>query len=175
MLQESQTFSPESENINLEVLNKIPDYAKDNFDYFLGTSNDSAEYDKYKRLDIIPTNNLCLYMVDNPAAELAPGYPNPDDYRQKKFGFVIEGFKEEYPELWAKACGVMAAYCELKNKNLDLMFIKDKTDVIIQKMSDNEILLDELFLAKAEVCSDVFKIIAPQMKAYDIDPISICM
>lgn len=175
MLQESQTFSSESENTNLEVLNKIPDYAKDNFDYFLGTSNDSAEYDKYKRLDIIPTNNLCLYMVNDPKPELIPGYPNPDDYRQKRFGFIIEGFKEEYPELWAVACNAMAKYCELKNKNMDLMFIKDKSDVVIQKISDNKVLLDELFLAREKACSDVFKIIAPQMKAHNQDPADICI
>jgi len=147
--------------------NDYPDYGIRNLDYFFGREADSKTRAEYLRRGLIPTNNLSVYFVDEPLAELAPGIPNTYDYRQKPFGATIQNFKQAHPDLWEAAkASAQETTSAMRQHTKALLEHTDATDL--------QMAADQASWNKAEIYDRVFRIIAPQLQAAGIDPLEVC-
>jgi hypothetical protein len=148
-----------------------PSYGTRNMDYFLGHPADADEREAYERRGLIPTNNLNLYIVDEPNPEFAPGIPNPHDYRQRSFGPIIEALRQTYPELWEKAVGaIRQAQVRLEEYSALLTEGRKK-----EEEAELAATAEEAVWERRKACDEIFRIIAPQMEAAGLDPMEICI
>ena len=157
-----------SEHLSKEP--KHPDYATRNVEYFLGHPSDAEDREEYERRGPVPTNNLNLYIVDDPDPEFAPGIPNPHDYRQRSFGPIIETLRQEHSELWDEARDAI----QLSNallREYGRLLSEGKKD----EAAGLSVATDEAVWTRREACDRIFRIIAPQMQAAGIDPLEICI
>lgn len=147
----------------------LPDYGMRILDYFYKEgSSDQKNRDDYLKRGLIPTNNLSLYIVDEPKTEIGPGIRNPFDYHQKPFGVIIENFKSSNPELWNDAKTTKENYNEAIQNYVTLL--QSGKPISPDVKSDAEMLL----LRKSEVYDKVIRIIGPQLLAISIDPLDLC-
>ena len=151
------------------------DYRSRVHDYFFSHVNSEEECKYYESRDLTFTNNLHLWFVDDPEHEIASGFPNPYDYRQRPFGPVLDAFRREHPDLWREVQQVM------QTKRLDLaIYAKLLTQENItpeileeyeQKQKDYSANLRE---QAAITKSRAFDILAPQLLDVGIDPLDLC-
>ena len=146
-----------------------PAFGVRNFERLYGNPQDAALRAEYVRRGIIPTNNLFLYIVDEPKPELAPGIRNTFDYRQRPFGTVISQLRDNSPNLWEQAKKVAAESTRRTTEFSDLLFEGRADEAMLLRAG-----VDEAYWAKAEVFDTVFRIIAPQLEALGIDPVEVC-
>lgn len=146
-----------------------PDYGMRSLDYFYGGQERHDQRKAYEERGLIPTNNLSLYIVDEPEADIGPGIPNHIDYRQRPFGVVIEQLRLSQPELWEEAKRTAAEHTAIMTAFSDLLRTGQK-DVARQL----EVMADEAYWAKGAVYDKVIRAIAPALEAEGIDPLDVC-
>lgn len=151
-----------------------PSYAERLFDHFMGRPEDTEKRAEYMRRGLIPTNNLCLLIVDEPAAEMVPGtgIPNPHDYRQKPYGHILEALKTDQPEVWEQAKEVTAQRTARMSSYWGALF----RDRYAENPETQEIAAqcEAIEWDEAEVYTCVIQILAPQLEAEGFDPLEIC-
>jgi hypothetical protein len=144
------------------------------FEHYMGRPEDTEKRAEYVRRGLIPTNNLNLLIVDEPAAELAPGagIPNPHDYRQKPYGHILEDLKTNQPEVWEQAKEVSAQSRALMSSYWDTISGDHDTKSVEAKEIAAQ--CEATGWAEAEVYTCVMQILAPQLEAEGFDPLEIC-
>lgn len=149
----------------------MPTYEQRLFDYFMGRSEDAEKRAEYIRRGLIPTNNLSLLIVDEPEAELAPGIPNPSDYRQQSYGHLVIALRENQPELWARAKEVAANTEAVQREYWDTMVSQGAESAEARELAAQ---VEGVGWTKAEVYTEVMHILGPQMEVEGLDPLDIC-
>jgi len=147
----------------------LPDYGMKILDHFYPEGTRQEERDYYLSSGLIPTNNLSMYIVDEPKAEWAPGVKNPFDYRWKTFGGVIEKLKTSNPELWEEAKKINEE-SDVSGQNF-IKLLDSKKPIDPEVFSAG----DRLQLRKSEIYNKVIRIIAPQLLEQGIDPLDVCI
>lgn len=156
-----------------EQLSQETPYKHRLFDYFMSRPQDAERREEYVSRGLIPTNNLSLYIVDEPNVEMIPGsgVNNPWNWRQKSFGHLIEALKTDQPELWQQAKEVSATVSELVTKYFEVASANGI------ESSEARALALQSQVAQweyATVYTRVIEILGPQLDAEGIDPIELC-
>lgn len=156
-----------------EQLPQKPPYEQRLFDYFLSRPQDAERRAAYISRGLIPTNNLSLYIVDDPNAEIIPGsgVSNPWNWRQKSFGHLIEALKTDQPELWERAKEVTATSGALIKKYWEVASTNglENSEVVALQLQCNTAQWEH-----ATVYTRIIEILGPQLDAEGIDPIELC-
>lgn len=145
-----------------------PDFGKRILDAFYPDHDEQRK--AFEDRGLIPTNNLNLYIKDDPKPELDLGFPNIHDYRQRSFGFAIEELKNEHPDLWERAKVAIAESGRLRSKYSDLLWEQKREEAKAMEEA-----LDSAIWAARQACDEIFRIIAPKLEAVGIDPLEICV
>lgn len=158
-----------------KLVTDYPDYAQRNFEYFLGREDSRGKRAEYASRGLIPTNNLSLWIVDNPSPFLVAGLdiPNPQDYRQKPFAHIFEALKTDHHELWQRAIETARINHDNVKQFTDLIF--STRDAETEKALALGAKCEVSYWAQAEVYTELFNILAPQMIAEGHNPLDVCM
>ena len=140
-------------------------------DRFLSNPNDSNDRQEYIRRGLIPTNNLSLYIVDDPPSVLVPGtdIKNHFDYRQQPFGPMIERLHHEYPELWEQAKLVAQERSDMMSQYWNALATGEGLAAATMKPN-----VEEAIWRQAEVYTEVITVLAPWLLEAGIDPLDVC-
>ncbi len=152
---------------------QIPGYAQRILDHFMGRPEDAEMRAEYIRRGLVPTNNLSLLIVDDPASEIAPGtgIANPFDYRQKPYGHIIDALRTGQPDLWEHAQEVAA-----ESARISELYWQTASDQGLESPETAGIAaqFEAAGWIKAEVYTQVMHILGPQMEAEGLDPLELC-
>jgi len=157
----------------METISNIPDEERwfaTNINYFYGHAADAETRIEYFRRNIIPTNNLSLYIEDDPEPEMAPGIANPFDYRQRPFGPAIVQLRQTHPELWGQAKAAIAQRHEVFDRFTSLLHSNQRSQALALQAE-----AEAAHWQQAEVLDRVFRIVAPQVEALGVDPLQLCV
>lgn len=158
-----------------EISQQSTDWRTANLDYFLSRPEDMPLRDAYMQRGLIPTNNLGLYIVDNPSPEYAPGtgIPNPYDYRQLPFGPMIKRLQAEQPELWQAAKRAGHQSSELAQQYWAIITEAQRTAG--EEAEALGVKSDEAMWAKEEAYNQVIETLAPWLEEAGIRPLDLCI
>ena len=152
-----------------ERLNNLPGYAVRNFDYFLGRPDQADKRAEMMARGLIPINNLGLFFTEQDP-ELAPGIRNPMCRANQPFGHLIDRLCEGQPELWQRAVEAEQASVDASNalwRTLEAGDPNARATVMEAAKATH--------WHRTEVLNEVFRILAPQMEAEGLDPLSACL
>jgi hypothetical protein len=141
-------------------------------DTYEGTHYDLRAND-YKDNQLVRTNNLRLYITDDPVRAITKGYPDLASPVQKRAGEIIRDLKDRDPELWQRATSaaiVNNEQAQYENDKLDALL--GNTSINIQEALDS---VKPLLLQRETVLTEVFDALVPYLAADNIDPITICI
>lgn len=146
-------------------MSDMPEYGIRNLDYFYANGPKRQEF-----IDrgLIPTNNLSLYIVDEPVAERVTGIPNTHDYRQRPFGPVILALREQFPELWDQAQATARINSDVLQAFADKLFAGGGKDPGLYELADIT------YWHNAQVYDRIFRLIAPRLIELGIDTLDVC-
>ena len=135
---------------------------------FLPIETDAIR-EEYKRRGLTHTNNLKLYLTENPKPEAMPGYPDAYDYRHRIFGHIIETFRIDYPDIWGKVQESFvvknAAEREYLHMQMYGYFQADEYGEFAEECGWTFI----------QATSEAYDVLAPMLEAADFDPLEVCI
>ena len=140
-----------------------------NLDAYCGRPEDSARRQEYIDRRLIPTNNLCMYFFDTSQHELAPGIPNPYDYRRRAFGDVLQRFRDTFPELWEEGRQAAEVRSAAMSEFVHVFMSSGEEAAAEQKEA-----AARAIWKKEEVFTRIYQLLVPELEASGIRPLDIC-
>lgn len=174
----SDTPEPEAPSATSQLYPELPadtpDYVRANFEHFYHRPNDRQKGLLFIRLGITPTNNLHRYFDETQGEFLpdAPTVPNWQHRNSHPFGHIIDRLRVEQPDLWARALKSERDYKTAYSEHKEARSSNEHTDHIPLVTAKA---LEAATWHNRAVMSEVFSIIAPQMQAEGIDPVTACV
>ncbi|HSX33011.1 MAG TPA: hypothetical protein VLF91_01595 [Candidatus Saccharimonadales bacterium] len=147
-----------------------PQWQQDLFDYYLGRDDQADQRAEFEANGWLPTNNLSLYIVDEPKEELVAGtgIPNRCNYNARPFGHIVRRLRDERRDLWEAAKSTAAVKIERMDAYIKALQGKDPVAAELAAQ------VDTAQAEKNQAYTDLMLVLGPWLVEEGFSPLELC-